>query len=266
MEKYITFGTKNINSSLFRDIIPFNTKPYGGLWLTKYTEINANEWLMFLEDHPSLFFQKFDGQASIVILNDDANILYINNIYDFNEAYNKYPSYNNDKKILDYNKISKDYDGFYITKTVLPLIGYEDYCISSLILFNPYVIKSYQPIDVTYYKTQYYVEYEISKEYEVKKIFNVNEKFMILYNILKESFFTFINEINISLANENDYLLLLNLTNKFLNENIIYYENEINSILKEEDFEFINKNALVNGISHKLYCDAFNIYKGNERK
>ena len=31
MEKFITFGTKNINSSIFRDIVPFNTKPYGGL-------------------------------------------------------------------------------------------------------------------------------------------------------------------------------------------------------------------------------------------
>ena len=71
MEKFITFGTKNINSSIFRDIIPFNTKPYGGLWLTKYTDINANEWLMFLEEHPSIFFQKFNGEASIIELNDN---------------------------------------------------------------------------------------------------------------------------------------------------------------------------------------------------
>ena len=89
MEKFITFGTKNINSSIFRDIVPFNTKPYGGLWLTKYTEINANEWLMFLEEHPSIFYYKFNGEASIVTLNDNANILYINNIEDFNNAYNK---------------------------------------------------------------------------------------------------------------------------------------------------------------------------------
>ena len=83
MEKFITFGTKNINSSIFRDIVPFNTKPYGGLWLTKYTEINANEWLMFLEEHPSIFFQKFNGEASIIELNDNANILHINNVKDF---------------------------------------------------------------------------------------------------------------------------------------------------------------------------------------
>ena len=66
MDRFITFGTKNINSSIFRDIVPFNTKPYGGLWLTKYTEINANEWLMFLEEHPSVLFQKFNGEASII--------------------------------------------------------------------------------------------------------------------------------------------------------------------------------------------------------
>ena len=110
MDRFITFGTKNINSSIFRDIVPFNTKPYGGLWLTKYTEINANEWLMFLEEHPSVFFQKFNGEASIIELNDNANILYINTVEDFNEAYNKYPSNNKDKKILDYEQIAKDYD------------------------------------------------------------------------------------------------------------------------------------------------------------
>lgn len=57
---------KKYKFSNFRDIVPFNTKPYGGLWLTKYTEINANEWLMFLEEHPSVFFQKFNGEASII--------------------------------------------------------------------------------------------------------------------------------------------------------------------------------------------------------
>ena len=176
MDRFITFGTKNINSSIFRDIVPFNTKPYGGLWLTKYTEINANEWLMFLEEHPSIFFQKFNGEASIIELNDNANILYINTVEDFNEAYNKYPSNNKDKKILDYEQIAKDYDGFYISSMVIYSIGYEDYCISSLILFNPYVIKKYTPVDVTYYKSEYFLEYEITKEYEERFITNINEK------------------------------------------------------------------------------------------
>ena len=266
MDRFITFGTKNINTSIFRDIVPFNTKPYGGLWLTKYTEINANEWLMFLEEHPSVFFQKFNSEASIVTLNEDANILYINSVNDFNEAYNKYPSNNKDKKILDYEQIAKDYDGFYISSMVIYSIGYEDYCISSLILFNPFVTKSYKPIDVAYYKSEYYLEYEIAKEYEERFITSVNNKFMNLYNNVKENFYVYINKLNITLLNEKDYLFLLNLIDKFVDNFIIFYENEINDILKEKDFEFISKTTLIKGISHKLYSETFKLYKGKERK
>ena len=266
MDRFITFGTKNINSSIFRDIVPFNTKPYGGLWLTKYTEINANEWLMFLEEHPSVFFQKFNGEASIIELNDNANILYINNVKDFNEAYNKYPSNNKDKKILDYEQIAKDYDGFYISSMVIYSVGYEDYCISSLILFNPYVIKKYTPVDVTYYKSEYFLEYEIAHEYEERFITNVNEKFIELYNIVKENFYVYINKLNLTLLNEKDYLFLLNIIDKFVENFLIFYENEINAILKEKDFEFISKDTLIKGISHKLYSETFKLYEGKERK
>lgn len=267
MDKFITFGTKNINTSIFRDIVPFNTKPYGGLWLTKYTDINANEWLMFLEEHPSIFFQKFNGEASIVTLNSDVNILWIENTDDFNEAYNKYPSSNENKKILDYEAIANDYDGFYINSRVIYNIGYEDYCISSLILFNPQAIKSYKPIDVEYYKTPYYIEYEVKKEYEERYIsLELNEKFANLYNHLNDSFYQFINKFNLKLKNENDYLFLVNLVNKFVENFLIFYENEINSILNDKDFEFISKNTLIKGISHKLYSETFKLYEGKERK
>lgn len=266
MDKFITFGTKNINTSIFRDIVPFNSKPYGGLWLTKYTDINANEWLMFLEEHPSVFFQKFNGKASLVTLNEDASILYINTVEDFNEAYDKYPSNNKDKKILDYMQIANDYDGFYIDSKVIYSIGYEDYCISSLILFNPYVINSYTPIDVDYYKTPYYIEYEIKKEYKEKHITEINEKFMLLYNKVKENFYVYINKFDISLNNEKDYLFLINIIDKFVENFLIFYDDEINDILKEKDFEFINKDDLIRGISHKLYSETFKLYKGIERK
>ena len=267
MDKFITFGTKNINASIFRDIVPFNTKPYGGLWLTKYTDINANEWLMFLEEHPSIFYYKFNGEASIVTLNDNANILYINNIEDFNNAYNKYPSDNENRKILNYPQITKDYDGLYINSKIIYEIGYEDYCISSLILFNPFAIKSYKPIDVAYYKDSYSIEYEVTKEYEEKQInYSTNEKFIKLYNLIRENFFSFLDLSKIDLNTEKGCNLLFNIVDKFVDNFLIFYENEINSILNDKDFEFISKNTLINGISHKLYSEIFKLYKGIERK
>ena len=250
MDKFITFGTKNINTSIFRDIVPFNAKPYGGLWLTKYTNINANEWLMFLEEHPNVFYYKFNGEASIVTLNDNTNILYINNIEDFNNAYHKYSSDNENKKILDYPQIAKDYDGLYINSKIIYEIGYEDYCISSLILFNPFAIKSYRPIDVAYYKDSYSIEYEITKEYGEKQINNfVNEKFIKLYNLIRENFFLFLDLSKIDLNTEKGCILLINIIDKYAENFLIFYENEINSILKEKDFQFISKNSLIKGIN-----------------
>ena len=38
------------------------------------------------------------------------------------------------------------------------------------------------------------------------------------------------------------------------------------AILKEKDFEFISKNTLIKGISHKLYSETFKLYEGKERK
>ena len=89
---------------------------------------------------------------------------------------------------------------------------------------------------------------------------------MNLYNIVKENFYVYINKLNITLLNEKDYLFLLNIIDKFVENFLIFYENEINNILKEKDFEFISKDTLIKGISHKLYSETFKLYEGKERK
>ena len=40
----------------------------------------------------------------------------------------------------------------------------------------------------------------------------------------------------------------------------------LNSILNDKDFEFISKDTLIKGISHKLYSETFKLYEGKERK
>ena len=162
MDKFITFGTKSLNLELFKKVLPYPsnsiTKPIGGLWLTKYIGINANEWLTYLECNRSLFYSKFNRNACIINLKEDANILYINNLTDFNNIYEKYPSLLTDNKILDFQKIAKDYDGLYIDKSVIYDIGYDDWSISSLVLFNLECIKSYTPIEIDYLVNEYAME------------------------------------------------------------------------------------------------------------
>ena len=70
----------------------------------------------------------------------------------------------------------------------------------------------------------------------------------------------------IDLNTEKGCILLFNIIDKFVDNFLIFYENEINSILNDKDFEFISKNTLINGISHKLYSEIFKLYKGIERK
>ena len=78
MDKFITFGTKSLNLELFKKVLPYPsnsiTKPIGGLWLTKYIGINANEWLTYLECNRSLFYAKFNRNACIINLKEDAKI------------------------------------------------------------------------------------------------------------------------------------------------------------------------------------------------
>lgn len=268
MKKYITFGTKNISKELFKEIVPFNAKPYGGLWFTEYTDINANEWLMFLEEHPSIFYIKFNGKASIVTFNDDAKILEINTIEKFNNIYNLYPSPFYDKKILDYNKISEEYDAIYISSAIINKVGYEEYCISSLVLFRCEAIKSYTPIDVEYYKDEYYIEYEI-KKYEEEKTINLNEceDFNLLYEKLKNDFFS---SFNINLFNNfeiNTYFsTLINLVNNYVNSFANIYKYEITKLLKHENFYDKRYDDILNTFAHKLYVEVFKLIKPYERK
>ena len=75
-----------------------------------------------------------------------------------------------------------------------------------------------------------------------------------------------LKKIFIFILNEKDYLFLLNIIDKFVENFLIFYENEINSILNDKDFEFISKDTLIKGISHKLYSETFKLYEGKERK
>ena len=188
MDKFITFGTKSLNLELFKKVLPYPsnsiTKPIGGLWLTKYIGINANEWLTYLECNRSLFYSKFNRNACIINLKEDANILYINNLTDFNNIYEKYPSLLTDNKILDFQKIAKDYDGLYIDKSVIYDIGYDDWSISSLVLFNLECIKSYTPIEIDYLVNEYAIEFDISKIEDSKNIEKTNKDFNNLYKLL----------------------------------------------------------------------------------
>ena len=266
MDKFITFGTKSLNLELFKKVLPYPsnsiTKPIGGLWLTKYIGINANEWLTYLECNRSLFYSKFNRNACIINLKEDANILYINNLTDFNNIYEKYPSLLTDNKILDFQKIAKDYDGLYIDKSVIYDIGYDDWSISSLVLFNLECIKSYTPIEIDYLVNEYAIEFDIAKIEDSKNIEKTNKDFNNLYKLLKYKLELILNKEQFEGLNIKEYY---NKLYKIIRDLVLKATKDQNiiNILENSSLEYGQKGKLdiIDVLIHNLFEEEFEKYR-----
>ncbi len=264
MESFITIGTKSINQELFRKVVPFPnnyvTKPYGGLWLSPYYGINANEWLGYLEYKRSLFYMKFNGYGALVNIKDDANILRINSVQDFETVYKKYPCPFFELRVLDYMKISKDYDGIFISRYVLDKIGYSDWCISSLVIFNLECIKSYIPLDIDYVCEPYSIEFSIAKAHEERNVSPLNNTYQTLYRILKESFEKEITKTDfINLAYDEYYHSLFLIIEDYVKGFCYNFSNMIELILRDPNLSFGRKTPddIVYSLMYKLFEEEF---------
>ncbi|MDD5865126.1 MAG: hypothetical protein PUD07_01345 [bacterium] len=264
MNNFITFGTKSLNPELFKKVLPYPdgsiTKPIGGLWCTRYFSINANEWLMYLESKRSLFYSKFNGDACIINLKENANILYINTIDDFNNALKLYRLDNNK---LDFQKLSNDYDGLFLNSSIIKDIGYIDWSISSLVLFNLECIKEYTPIEVEYFIEEYSIEYEIKKIEETRIIEKPNADFTNLYNLIKYEFEFNIHKDIFEYLEMNEYYNKLYSTIKNIIFSIIQNEEIIFKILESENLKFDKKNKqdIIDALTHKLFEEEFEKFK-----
>ena len=267
MDKFITFGTKSLNLELFKKVLPYPsnsiTKPIGGLWLTKYIGINANEWLTYLECNRSLFYSKFNRNACIINLKEDANILYINNLTDFNNIYEKYPSLLTDNKILDFQKIAKDYDGLYIDKSIIYDIGYDDWSISSLVLFNLECIKSYTPIEIDYLVNEYAIEFDIAKIEDSKNIEKTNQEFNYLYKLLKYELEFIVTKEQFEGLNIKEYYNKLYKIIRDLVLKATKDQNIVNKILENSSLEYGQKGKLdiIDVLIHNLFEEEFEKYR-----
>ena len=264
MDKFITFGTKSLNLELFKKVLPYPsnsiTKPIGGLWLTKYIGINANEWLMYLESKRSLFYMKFNGDACIINLKENANILYINTIDDFNNALKKYPFENNK---LDFQKISNDYDGLFLNYSIIYEIGYIDWSISSLVLFNLECIKEYTPIEVDYFIEDYSIEYEIKKFEKTRIIEKPNTDFINLYKLLKYELEFIVTKEQFEGLNIKEYYNKLYKIIRDLVLKATKDQNIINKILENSSLEYGQKGKLdiIDALIHNLFEEEFEKYR-----
>ena len=161
MNTFLTLGTNTISSERFINIVdPDNAlfiKPTNGLWCTEqYPEfVSYNPWIDFLLSSKQTLYKKYNDSniipASLITLNDNANIFYLNNLKQLNILKKFYPSNNS---LFSYEKLSLDYDGIYIDLKLMSELDsnlqklFQQFCVSSLVLFNTNAILYYQKANV----------------------------------------------------------------------------------------------------------------------
>lgn len=154
MYEYITFTKSELTKEIFNPIVnrEFFCKPDGGLWACTYTP--NHEFVSAWQEWCFTNSFRYEKLKSAVVFNvrKDARIYIINTYSDFERLLEKYlyRSPLNDMvissilnmKFIDYEKMSKDYDGIYLTakgewetryRYDANLYGWD---VASLLLFN----------------------------------------------------------------------------------------------------------------------------------
>lgn len=148
---YLSVGSSYISPELFLDIKNTDSiKPSGGIWATKHdTQYKSyNEWVDYLCNHSHIlyyhgFSNPYNLPATYITLKKESNIFILDSLEKL--------SFLKTNNSLDYEKLAQDYDGIYIDikklskyqdKEVTSLI--DDFCVSTLIIFNISCIQYYQ--------------------------------------------------------------------------------------------------------------------------
>lgn len=169
-QKYIMIGTKTITKEIFRNVLrPLNNYyflPTGGFWSAPYNEYTISPWFDYLIDNnDSYLSEKNIKSASIFTLKDEAKILTIDNYETLKDIIEKYPSYHhllnyytdqtNKELSINYELLSKDYDGIYVNyknfEYSKETIIFKEWDVNTLLLFNLDVIDEYISANIKFY-------------------------------------------------------------------------------------------------------------------
>lgn len=232
---YLSIGTNTLAKELFLNIK--NTdgiKPTGGLWATKQGENlpSYNEWVDYLCTNPHLLFYRqyenpFYLQGVYLTLKPTTNLFIIDSTQKIDFLKKHYPLNN----WIDYEKISKDYDGIFINISSFKNINdnfYKEiinqFSVSTLILFNLDCIKHYQKasIDLSHidlYNTHKFPEYHITIDEEKHQINEPSLEIQSLIEIIKH----YMIENNIKPSPEN-YETIKKIFQGAINETLKYHE------------------------------------------
>lgn len=288
MKEYVTIGTKNIAEDIFRKILrPLDInfyKPNGGLWSSEFISriYCISEWHDYLlyEDQETASYKNINAGA-IFTLKNNAKILNIDSEEKIIELSQKYPSWhyilthydNPELNIIDFETLSKDYDGVEVSINKLgynkPGLTFNSWSVNTLLLFNLNCIEKYQSVDIEVSLFNYDKRPYISKISNPKQVLNHSEYYEEVYNYITIIFNKILKATNYQKTNYQEYFnYLINCTEKCIDLALNMQKpniNIINTRLKDNDIQISNE-ALIRNIAYNYLSEYLAKNKEEEKK
>lgn len=288
MKEYVTIGTKNIAEDIFRKILrPLDInfyKPNGGLWSSEFISriYCISEWHDYLlyEDQETASYKNINAGA-IFTLKNNAKILNIDSEEKIIELSQKYPSwhyilthyYNPELNIIDFETLSKDYDGVEVSINKLgynkPGLTFNSWSVNTLLLFNLNCIEKYQSVDIEVSLFNYDKRPYISKISNPKQVLNHSEYYEEVYNYITIIFNKILKATNYQKTNYQEYFnYLINCTEKCIDLALNMQKpniNIINTRLKDNDIQISNE-TLIRNIAYNYLSEYLAKNKEEEKK
>lgn len=287
MKEYVTIGTKNIAEDIFRKILrPLDInfyKPNGGLWSSEFISriYCISEWHDYLlyEDQETASYKNINAGA-IFTLKSNAKILNIDSEEKIIELSQKYPSWhyilthydNPELNIIDFETLSKDYDGVEVSINKLgynkPGLTFNSWSVNTLLLFNLNCIEKYQSIDIEVSLFNYDKRPYISKISNPKQVLNHSEYYEEVYNYITIIFNKILKATNYQKTNYQEYFnYLINCTEKCIDLALNMQKpniNIINTRLKDNDIQISNE-TLIRNIAYNYLSEYLAKNKKEEK-
>ena len=288
MKEYVTIGTKNIAEDIFRKILrPLDInfyKPNGGLWSSEFISriYCISEWpdyLLYDNQHTASY--KNINAGAIFTLKNNAKILNIDSEEKIIELSQKYPSWhyilthydNPELNIIDFETLSKDYDGVEVSINKLgynkPGLTFNSWSVNTLLLFNLNCIEKYQSVDIEVSLFNYDKRPYISKISNPKQVLNHSEYYEEVYNYITIIFNKILKATNYQKTNYQEYFnYLINCTEKCIDLALNMQKpniNIINTRLKDNDIQISNE-TLIRNIAYNYLSEYLAKNKEEEKK
>ncbi len=198
--EYVNVGTDCLKREYMNPVLDtdIRIKPAGGLWCTPHFSSESLPWMNYMLYKPRVFYQKapkdhpFQQNGVIVDVDANARIFQLHDNSEFDFFKYKYD--------LSYEKLSRDYDAIFID--IASIFGktmeekeyyFKLFSVSSLLLFNLNIIKSYKKVDIDVDPFDFEYDYDALVDYRVSinptsyVIPSVSERYAYLFDAIVTS-------------------------------------------------------------------------------